>query len=683
MWVVVLTSLIVYAQDSRQPRPKEKKSQEGETVVVPLEPKPGFPPPGSVIVIPKEEIQKQAGLTHDLGRILDRVVPGLAPATESASNGGQTLRGQVVNILIDGAPQSAPLRNGQRDLKIIDPMAVERVEIWTLPTSLYGYGATVSVINFVTKRTGDGAPRFVSEAGAGISLSHPEESVRGRVAQHVSGKAGDWGYALSGSWETVDGFFDGEGHRISPSPHTQGGLSDSRAFDVLGKVSYELDSRQRLELGVNYFNIDQDTEYTTVAGPLGVKTKAVKGPVPGEHPGTENLAVNLGYRHSDLEGQRVEAHAFYQEYRTRFAYSPFFPGGGQSFIESIKAGARVLVDSPLVFLGEGIRLGWGTDFHNDRTAQPLEDGRDYAPFMDQDRAGIFMQLEAPLNELLTLRGGVRQEFISVEVDGYRTLFGGNFVQGGNLYFNPTLWNAGLDFRIDSITCFAGFAQGFSLADIGLALQTTTAPSVRAFNPDGQRMDSIEFGVRGRWERVRGSVTFFYSETDDGITLGPPPAFAPMRLPERTYGVEVSLEAVPHPDWTFGVSWLWMEGEFDRDGDGDVDTYLPGYRVPPMKVLAFFEHQTLPGWSNRIQMIHVADRDRFGGGSLNFGEGEVESYTLVSIQTSIDVCEGTLTVSLDNAFNTMYFPILSQVSNVGRFYTAGEGAVLRISYSKTW
>ncbi|WP_042723354.1 type I restriction endonuclease, partial [Flavobacterium sp. B17] len=39
------------------------------------------------------------------------------------------LRGRQVLVLIDGIPQSTPLRNGARDIRSIDPSVIERIEV--------------------------------------------------------------------------------------------------------------------------------------------------------------------------------------------------------------------------------------------------------------------------------------------------------------------------------------------------------------------------------------------------------------------------------------------------------------------------------------------------------------------------------------------------------------------------
>jgi iron complex outermembrane receptor protein len=55
-------------------------------------------------------------------------------------------------VLIDGIPQSTPLRNGGRDLRTIDASAIDHIEVINGATAMYGNGAAGGVINYITKK---------------------------------------------------------------------------------------------------------------------------------------------------------------------------------------------------------------------------------------------------------------------------------------------------------------------------------------------------------------------------------------------------------------------------------------------------------------------------------------------------------------------------------------------------
>ena len=83
----------------------------------------------SINIITSKELQDISRFLPDMPSIIGYLVPGAAPASNVVNERTNTLRGRSVLVLIDGIPQSTPLRLSSRDLRSIDPAAVERVEI--------------------------------------------------------------------------------------------------------------------------------------------------------------------------------------------------------------------------------------------------------------------------------------------------------------------------------------------------------------------------------------------------------------------------------------------------------------------------------------------------------------------------------------------------------------------------
>lgn len=66
------------------------------------------------------------------------------------------MRGRTVQYMIDGVPQTGS-RDSSRQLNSISPDMIERVEVVSGASSIYGAGATGGIINIITKRgSGDG-----------------------------------------------------------------------------------------------------------------------------------------------------------------------------------------------------------------------------------------------------------------------------------------------------------------------------------------------------------------------------------------------------------------------------------------------------------------------------------------------------------------------------------------------
>ncbi len=652
--------------------------------------------PSSVTVLGTEELDRQRALTGDLGAILSQKVPGLAPSSGTLSNYGQTLRGRTPLILIDGVPQSTPLRAASRALRTIDPSAIERIEVIRGASALYGYGAAGGAINIITKRPAPGAVNLTTEVGTRFSFRNLSESFSGDLLQRVSGRTGRVDYLLSGTYSSWGYFYDAEGDLIPQNPHGQGGLANADEVNVLAKAGLQLTSDQRLGISVNYYDFKQDMEYVRVAGEVG-RQKATAEPaeeVRGKDPGTQNLVATLTYAHADVAGSRVEARAYLQDYETRFGYYTYYPGGGQPYVRSTKFGARLDVETP-VPLTPGAALRWGLDLLRDETAQPLVDGRVYVPPITQVSAAPFAQLKLPIGERFVLRGGARYELIGLSVDDYTTLFpeidtdgdgtpdARNTVEGGALRYDALVFNAGgvahLTRRLD---LFASFAQGFSVADVGRVLRGTTARSFEQLQPEAQKVNSYEVGLRFGAGRVRASLVGFVSTSELGSTYGDLPELELIRSPERIRGIEATLDLQPAPDLQFGGTFTYLKGKRDATGDDAYETYLPGARIPPMKITGYVAYAPIEGWQNRLQVLYSGNRDRFAGSDA-FGQGAVDNFTTVDFYSAVPLGPGTLQLGIENVLNTFYFPTISQWYNLPIAYSAAPGRQVSLTYTLRW
>lgn len=107
--------------------------------------------PGSVQVIDAAQVREQTGAGRRIADILGELVPGMAPSSGGMSNYGQTLRGRNTLVLIDGVSQNAT-RDNFRQLNSIAPESIERIEVISGASSIYGAGASGGIINIITKR---------------------------------------------------------------------------------------------------------------------------------------------------------------------------------------------------------------------------------------------------------------------------------------------------------------------------------------------------------------------------------------------------------------------------------------------------------------------------------------------------------------------------------------------------
>ena len=428
----------------------------------------------------------------------------------------------------------------------------------------------------------------------------------------------------------------------------------------------------------NYFSIFQDSDHAGVGNgdpATRTKTPAVEGNINVKDPGTENALINLQYQDNDLWGSVLRSQLYYNDLLTRFAK---FPGFDQVEIRSEKLGARATIDTPLAVGSTTWNALWGVDYLHDRTRQPSLDGPTTTPEMVQDAGAVFLQLEAPAGAWGLLRGGVRHEYITVDIDSV-TNRQDVFVQGGRLNFNETLFNlSGILYLTDRLELFGGYSQGFSLADLGRAIADTTETDVEALESEVQTVDNYELGlrtVRSRWD---ASLAVFYNESENGTTFNQ--ALEIVKQPERVYGIELATNLKLVERVQVGGTATWMEGEVDLDDDGDYDEDLPSTRVPPLKVTAYTEYRPYHWWSLRLQGLYSGERSPE---SSQFGGAEVEDYTLLDLYSGFELPRGRLEIGIENLINEDYFTVLSQAGALPYAFSKGPGRTISATYSLAW
>lgn len=670
----------------------------------------------NVTVISREEIKQQRQAADSLGDILAKMVPGMAPSSQTLTNSQQNLRGRDVLVLIDGVPMQTN-RNGSRDLFNISPSNIESIEVVHGGSSIYGGGAAGGIIYINTLKGEAGAPVFETTFGVDSSLTEfDNDALGGRIQQKLSGKSGGVDYMVSLLGRQTQGFFDAEGDRIPPEP-SQGGLSDTGTVDLLGKVGYDFGD-QRLQLMASYLRAEQDSDFVSDpavnAFPDGaVKAQALDGLQLDKQTGRENLIVNLNYSKQDLLGSKVRSQVYYRNYQTRFFPFDGRPFSGwnaiaQTFVDSEVYGGRLTFDTPITPLQSlGAKLLWGADFNHEKTEQParLFDGaafdgsdgrrfvvtdekRTFVPLTTTESKGVFAQAELMPTNWLILRGGVRHEWVDVSFGDYTTLGQGNAIDGGNLDYSETTFNAGaVLLATDAMDFYANYSQAFELPDIGLQLRNAPAGFTTSnSNLDPRITDNYEVGVRGRWGGFNANVAAFYSESDQGRITIQNFSLVQQRTQEKIYGVEASMDYAFVPSARVGGTFTWLEGQREDPSNPGTDIALNGTRIPPIKLTGYVEYSPYHWWNVRLQALYSGNRDdAFKDTPGAFASRKVEDYTVVDLYNRFAVGPGTLSVGIENLLNNQYHTVFGQILRSGSntSHIAARGAMLRAAYTFKW
>ncbi|HEY0898925.1 MAG TPA: TonB-dependent receptor, partial [Sphingobacteriaceae bacterium] len=657
----------------------------------------------AVTIVNPVTMRELQSVNNNVSEILAVSVPGLGVSSGTSSNWGQSLRGRSVLILVDGVPQSTPLRNGSVDMRTIDANAVERIEVIKGATSLYGNGAAGGMINYITKNNSSSQQKLAgrTEVASTGSVFDPKGTFGGRIYQSLYGKSGRVNYLVSGSYEQTGKVRDAEGDIVGPTY----GLSNNRVYNALGKFGFEISPKQRLQVNYNFFKSLQQNNLQEIMGSRvdGRKTLAVEGNTPGSDPGTRwNHNALVKYTNDQLIGATgLNVSAYLNDFSTVFFYSPQFEGGGQSTIRSSKKGLRLDFNTPVklsdVTFGD---ITYGVDFLNDITSQPLLDGRTWVPEMNMVSSAPFLQLQGTVLRDLVFNGGLRYELINIGVEDYTTLkpynaqtggFGTSIdVRGGDLSYSNLVFNSGLRYnKFDFFKPYVNFSQGFSVGDVGLVLRAARLNDISNIQTEAVIVNNYETGFASEFKSFRFEASAYISKSKLGSSFIEQDGFyVIVRQPEQVHGFELAADAYATRNLMLGATYSYVEGK--RDGNSNdryndpVDTYLGGERISPPKYTVYAKFTPSPKFTIRTDLIASGERNRFNPGATGIYktyEGKVDAYEIVNLSSSYQLSTRTqLRLGIENLFNADYFPSRSLWPSINQYYIKGRGTNFSLGLS---
>ncbi|MGM0855785.1 MAG: TonB-dependent receptor [Pseudomonadota bacterium] len=656
------------------------RSDEGET-------------PQRVTVIDREQIEQQMAITDDPGQVLSNLIPSYSPSRQKLSNAGETFRGRDAAFLVDGVPQSNPLRDSSRDSYTIDLSMVERIEVIHGASAEHGLGATGGLINFVTRKAEGGG--ISQHAGVRLTTDDDFESdgFGHKLDYRVSGQHEDWDFVAAATRQERGSFYDGNDERVGIA--YPGELQNSESYDLFGKLGYWIDDNQNLELTLNHFDLEESNDYVPVAGDRdeGVPSTAQRGTRDGAPGFNEVTKARLAYSHADWLGNEVDAQMYHQRFRARFATTPFFPyldsAGNtqydQTRNESDKIGAKFTVNRDGM-LDDRLGLTVGLDILRDETRQMLvETGRTYVPESQFDNIAPFLQGKFELADPLTLHAGVRHEHADLEVDTYQSIDRSNVtqdnvtVEGGKPSFDETLYNAGLTYQATEwAQLYANYSEGFGMPDVGRVLRGIGTP--------GQDVDNLlqlqpiitdnrEIGARFDWDRYGLELSYYESNSDFGQRLTEENGtWVGNREKTEIQGVEITGDMQVTDNHDVSLSYTHAEGESDQDGDGRVDTDLTGINIAPDTLKLGWSATWSDRLSSRLQSTYYFDR------SVDNPELDFDGYGLVDASLAYRLPVGRVSVGVENLTDEDYLTYYSQSARISdEYYFTGRGRTFSVGY----
>lgn len=659
--------------------------------------------PGAVEVISRQNLDTQLLIADDPSQALATFVPGFAPSRQKLTQTGETLRGRPILYLLDGIPQSNPLRAGMREGYFADSLIIDRIEVVSGANAIHGAGATGGIINYITKTARQPGTR--QSLTTQISTQGEDDDLSWKAGYAIQHKQGALDVLAFAGVQRNGMRHDGRGRAIGIDT-VQGDTVDSFGYDVFVKTGYEFGEAQRLQFSANRFDLEGDGDYRLASGnrALGLPTTSVRGTPPGKPARNLIATLSLDYTHRALFGGQLTAQLFKQDFSSlygatnavTFQDTTLAPAGtlyDQSEIVADKNGAKITYARRDTWV-DGLELTGGLDWLNDTTQQGLAGtGRTWVPPLDYTSIAPFAQAEYERGPI-TLRAGVRWENAELDVAPYQTLafYGRQHVQGGTLSFSEPVFNAGGIVRLGrGFSAFYAYTEGFGLPDVGLIL--------RAVNQPNRRVDRLlelipvltknnEFGLTWRGGRGSLAVSVYESESDFSsvVRINTQGIGQVDRVPTRVRGAEFTGEWRVIPTVTLNATAALLDGRTAIGAGQPLDLDLGARNIGPDKFMAGITWRARPDLSLRVQTSTFLDRD------INIGrnttstrfEEHFDGYTLVDLALTWKTRRGTFGLGLENVLNRQYYGYYAQadvnaaLSNDSFF--AGRGRTLTLRHS---
>lgn len=655
--------------------------------------------PNTVTVINQAALQQQLAINNDLSTVLGNLVPSFSPSRQKMTNAGESLRGRKPLYMIDGVPQSNPLRNGGRDGHTIDPAMLERVEVLHGANAIHGLGASGGIINLITRKPAQQLEQRI-RLDSTVQTEDLGESADYGITYSLSNRFGDADLLASLSFRESGIAYDANGDVIG-ADNTQGDTMDSQTLNGFLKAGYDFGD-QRIELMANRYDIEGNNAWISVPGDVsaGIPSGAEKGELPGEGARNKVTTLSLNYTHGAFLGHSLRVQAFSQDFAATYgaeatplatfqdpAYGPDLLDQSQN--NSEKLGMKITLAREGI-AGLPLGLVYGVDLFEDETWQALiQTGRTWVPKSSYENYAPFVQAEFTGIDNLTVTGGLRHEESQLVVDDFTTLAsaGSRFVEGGKPEFSETLHNLGGTYQVsEAWRLFANYSEAFSMPDVGRVL--------RGINVPGQRVETFldltpiltentEYGIEFDNGTVNAQLSYYGSDSDFGQRLqrGGDGIYTVKREKTEVDGIEFRASWAISDRDLIGLRYAETDGRYDANGDNRVDSDLDGANIAPDRVNLSWDRHWSDRVATRLQVNRLADREFDNAAGVT--TAEFDGYTTVDLSADIAALGGQFSLGVQNLTNEDYFTYYSQTSpNDLRNFT-GMGRSFSLGYQRAF
>ncbi|WP_328187958.1 TonB-dependent receptor [Marinobacter sp. OP 3.4] len=676
--------------------------------------------PGTVWVLDGEELEQQFQSGQDLKTVIGKLVPSMDLAPETRTNYGQNMRGRSVLVMIDGVSLNGS-RGLSRQFDSIDPFNIERIEVLSGATAIYGGGSTGGIVNIITKKGREGDTRFSTELGASSGFNSTEDRTF-RVGQSIAGGNETIKGRLGIAVQDNGAMYDGDGDRVMIDI-SQTDLQYNRSVDVLGSTQIRIDDNQSLDLTAQFYRSRYEGDEGVWLGPYAtaINTPEIRDGFSSDRdPATERYMVNAAYQHRDFLG-----HTAYLQASMRNEESSFYPYPysratvPQSYFGASKQDTRQYLIKGLLTKDLGsVNLTYGIDLDREdfsasqmifdnATAMPsgglvLDEEFTVDRYPDYRVEGIaaYFQAEWQATDRLQLNAGIRQRHARLEMEdfvgtqqavesGRGLVSGADAIPGGESDYDVTLVNAGAIYKLtDDHQVWANFSQGFEIPDPGKAAGRGTYNLsggryvlTDSLNIDdnpipGLETNQIELGWRTYQPQWDAQVAAYYTWSDkEAETNRTTLTVDVVDRKTRDYGLEGALTWYASDQWSLGGTGHYVRSEVEDD-DGDWQKNVVTAASLP-NATAFVR------WQDRLTSVRLQGSKAF---DIDDDAGdEIEGYTTFDLMATRSLPLGRINFAVTNLLDEQYDTVWGQRAQLFYGYEElfdfkGQGRTYSLTYS---
>jgi len=686
--------------------------------------------PGTVWVVQKEKIQEQAKSGVPIKEMLSILIPSMDIGPQGRTNYGQNMRGRSALVMIDGVSLNS-IRAISRQLDAIDPFNIERIEVLSGASSIYGGNATGGIINIITKTPSKKGISGETELGVRTGFMGKDDHDF-RATQSIAAKGDKFFGRLGVAYQQNGGVYGADQKQLFIDI-TQTDLQYNQSIDILATGGYQFNNKHKITASLQYYNSKFNGDRSLFLGEnlSAFTTKNASllemrdGFSSDKNVGTERYMATVAYNANGILGGQD----LYVQLATRGEKLGFYPFPGNVTLQTGRipymsssqqdtyySGMKALLSKS--WRGLNVTYGADFDFEKFEGTQSVYDisktmssgglinetkyslGR-YPTNHSQSYAG-YVQAKYNILPKLQLNAGIRYQHINVKMDDFigseqqtQVAMGygssASAIPGGESSYNVTLANAGLLYKFnEQHQVWGTFFQGASLADpakfygIGqYKLVGTNWDVVSSINVKEQPLQAIktnqfEVGYRINRGGLRAQIAGFLSTSDKTVAVDKKTFQILVNdLKLRNMGIEAEVSYSLSNGVYFGASGLLIKSEVDNKGEWQKQEI---YNASPSKLVTYIGYN-IKNWSFRFQSLqNFKQKDELNN--------VVEGYNTSDLMMGYRFNWGKFNVGIQNLFNTDYQTIWSKRSQVlystyglpELFNYKGRGRTFNLSYT---